>query len=395
MKGRRARFKQQRKRPIGVDLFCGAGGMSLGFENAGFTVVAAVDVSDVNVAAHEKNFPKAATICGDMRKLNGATIRQVGKLGELDIDVVFGGPPCQGFSVGGKQRLTDPRNALLFEFARLVAELQPKYFVMENVSGLLGERYAPLLDEFKRLLQNGGYSIVEPVLCLDAADFGVPQRRKRVFVLGFREDQNCPSYPKARRERVSVGNAIDDLKIVNRSKLLDGDSYRGPLGAATPYSLALREPRFSTPTRAITGFARTEHSPEVVTRFKQVRQGGVDPISRFIRLDRDGVAPTLRAGTGPENGSFMAPRPIHPDFPRCITVREAARLHSFPDWFVFHETKWKGFMQIGNSVPPALAKAVAEEIRRSLKGRLHAVRSPVKQTTDYWTPAGLRHAAKR
>ena len=341
--------------------------MSLGFEQAGFTVAAAVDVSAINAKVHETNFPKAATICADMRQLDGTTIRRIAALGEVDIDVVFGGPPCQGFSVGGKQRTSDPRNELLLEFARLVTELQSKYFVMENVAGLLGDRYAPLLKEFKRVLRRGGYSILEPVMCLDAANFGVPQRRKRVFVLGWREGESAPSYPKARRDRVSVGAAIDDLKIASRSKLVDGDSYTGPLGAPTQYSRALRKPRNGISLKAITGFARTAHSPEVVERFKRVKQGGVDLISRFIRLDRKGVAPTLRAGTGAENGRFMAPRPIHPDYPRCISLREAARLHSFPDWFVFHDTKWNGFMQVGNAVPPALGKTVAGEIERSLR----------------------------
>ena len=341
--------------------------MSLGFEQAGFTVASAVDVSAINAKVHETNFPKAATLCADIRQLDGATIRQSAALGEVDIDVVFGGPPCQGFSVGGKQRIGDPRNELLLEFARLVTELQSKYFVMENVAGLLGDRYAPLLKEFKRVLRRGGYFILEPVMCLDAANFGVPQRRKRVFVVGWREGESAPSYPKERRDRVSVGAAIDDLRIVNRSKLVDGDSYAGRLGVPTPYSRSLRKQRNGSALKAITGFARTAHSAEVVERFKLVKQGKVDPISRFIRLDPSSVAPTLRAGTGSENGRFMAPRPIHPDYPRCISVREAARLHSFPDWFVLHGTKWNGFMQIGNAVPPALAKAVAGEVKKSLR----------------------------
>jgi DNA (cytosine-5)-methyltransferase 1 len=365
--------------------------MSLGFEQAGFTVAAAVDLSEINARIHEKNFPNTATICGDVRELDGASIRRIAKLEDVNIDVVFGGPPCQGFSIGGKQLITDPRNELLLEFARLVTELQPNYFVMENVAGLLGERYAPLLKKFTRVLREGGYSFVEPLIYLDAADFGVPQRRKRVFVLGCREGEAIPSYPMARRDRVSVGAAIDDLKITNRSKLVDGDSYSGPLGAPTPYSLALRKPRGRSRLTTITGFARTAHSAEVVERFRRVKQGGVDPISRFIRLDRDSVAPTLRAGTGAENGRFMAPRPIHPDYPRCITVREAARLHSFPDWFVFHDTKWNGFMQVGNSVPPVLAKAVADEIKRSLKRKPNA--PPAVPRNDF-TPNGDRQIAQ-
>lgn len=392
MKGAQ-KLSQQRRgtRPIGVDLFCGAGGMSLGFEQAGFTVAAAVDISRVNAKVHERNFPKAITICGDVRDLDGATIRRTANLGRIDIDVVFGGPPCQGFSVGGKQRVGDPRNELLLEFARLVTELHPKYFAMENVAGLLSDRYAPLLRQFKRVLRCGGYSILEPVICLDAADFGVPQRRKRVFVLGWRKGENALLYPRVRRGRIFVGSAIDDLKIVNGSTLVDGDSYSGPLGPPTSYSRALRKSRGGSSLKVITGFARTAHSAEVVERFRRVKQGHVDSISRFIRLDRQDVAPTLRAGTGAENGRFMAPRPIHPDYPRCICVREAARLHSFPDWFIFHDTKWNGFMQVGNSVPPALAKAVAHKIKTSLVRGPNAARAKPR---DHFAPHGDRQIAQ-
>jgi DNA (cytosine-5)-methyltransferase 1 len=382
---------KKRQPAIAVDLFCGAGGMSLGFEQAGFDVVAAVDASRINATAHERNFPKAVTICADVRELDGASIRQKAELEHADIDVVFGGPPCQGFSVGGKQRLSDPRNELLLEFARLVVELRPRYFVMENVAGLLRERYGLLLQKFLRVIKRGGYSVVEPIVSLDAADFGVPQRRKRVFVLASRIGERAPSYPTPRCYRVSVDAAIGDLKVVNRAKLVDGDSYGGVLGPATPYSLLLRQPRGRTGEQVITGFARTEHSAEVVERFRRVKQGSVDLISRFIRLHPNGVAPTLRAGTGSENGRFMAPRPIHPDYPRCITVREAARLHSFPDWFVFHDTKWNGFMQIGNSVPPALARAVAEEIKRSLREKSNGAQAKPRY---HFAPNGDREVAQ-
>jgi DNA (cytosine-5)-methyltransferase 1 len=343
--------------------------MSLGFVQAGFKVVAAIDVSQTNVGLHKRNFPRTTTICQDVRRLTGASIRTKARLGRATIDVVFGGPPCQGFSIGGKQRVTDARNKLLLEFARIVTELKPRYFVMENVAGLLAKRYAPLVAKFKRVLRKGGYTIVEPVLRLDAVRFGVPQRRRRVFVLGHRKGVRAPSYPSPTDERVTVGAAIDDLKVaVAMASAAKRDSYAGRLGTPSQYASTLRRRGVGALTNSIAGLAVTEHSEEVLKRFKGVKPGGVDAISRFIRLARDGVAPTLRAGTGPENGRFMAPRPIHHDDARCITVREAARLHSFPDWFAFHETKWNGFMQIGNSVPPRLARAVASEIKRSLSG---------------------------
>lgn len=354
--------------PIAIDLFCGAGGMSLGFERAGFRLAAAVDASKVGANVHEKNFPNVTIICEDMKNLTGATIRRKAGLGREKIAVVFGGPPCQGFSIGGKRNARDPRNLLVLEFARLVVELRPRYFVMENVAGLLRPQHAPVLARFKYRLRKGGYWTVDPILSLNAADFGVPQRRKRTFILGYRDGEIAPTYPKPLKKRVTVGVAIGDLKCVERADLVDGDGYAGRLGFPSAYAGHLRGSRRAAKngSRVITGFARTKHSLKTIERFKRVEPGGVDPVSRFIRLKRSGLAPTLRAGTGFENGRFMAPRPIHPDYPRCICLREAARLHSFPDWFVFHETKWHGFMQIGNSVPPALAHAVANEMVKAL-----------------------------
>ena len=354
--------------PIAIDLFCGAGGMSLGFDRAGFRLAAAVDLSKINTNIHEKNFPNATTICEDVKNLTGAMLRRRAGLGREKIAVVFGGPPCQGFSIGGKRNARDPRNLLMLEFARLVVELRPRYFVMENVAGLLRPQHSPVLARFKYRLRRGGYSIVDPILSLNAADFGVPQRRKRAFILGYRGGETAPTYPDPVRTLVTVGAAIDDLKCVERDQLVDGDGYTGRLGTPSAYARQLRRPLGATMngSRIITGFARTTHSLKTIKRFKRVKPGGVDSVSRFIRLKRSGVAPTLRAGTGFENGRFMAPRPIHPDYPRCICLREAARLHSFPDWFVFHETKWHGFMQIGNSVPPVLAHAVAAEMMKVL-----------------------------
>src|SRR5204862_4715125 len=118
------------------------------------------------------NFPRTRAIQADVRDLTASVLRKKAKLGRRRVDVVFGGPPCQGFSVGGKQQLHDPRNQLLMEFARLVVEIRPRYFVMENVAGLLGVQYQPLLRKFKRRLADGGYDIIEPLSRLDAADFG-------------------------------------------------------------------------------------------------------------------------------------------------------------------------------------------------------------------------------
>lgn len=372
-------------RPTAIDLFCGAGGMTLGFEQAGFNVVAAFDLAEFNISTHEANFPHTSAFSVDLAKETGATLRELAKLGGRDIDVVFGGPPCQGFSVGGRRDADDARNLLVYDFARLVRQLCPKYFVMENVKGLMASHARPVLDSFIRRIKKSGYAIVEPIRVLNAADYGVPQRRWRTIILGYRDDLPAPEYPEPRgcvtkdgtRFDPVVKDAIADLPTLELfDALFEADEFDGRLDdTINPYALLMRgvttDPTDKSPPRKVnsqrlTGCLRTKHSKETVRRFRSTRSGGAEPISRYIRLAWDDVAPTIRAGTGTDRGSHTAPRPIHPKLPRCISAREAARLHSLPDWFQFHGTRWHDFRQIGNSVPPLLARAVARQIADAL-----------------------------
>jgi len=369
-----------KRRPIAIDLFSGVGGLGLGAEQAGFAVDAAFDCELFNVETHRRNFPDCVCEFADLGKASGSHLLERSNLSEETIDVLIGGPPCQGFSVGGKRDLDDKRNQLVFEYARLVREIRPRYFVMENVQGLLSTHSKSILDAFVRRVKRNGYRVVEPIQVLNAADYGVPQRRKRVFVLGYLKDLIAPKYPapvtskggKGRSRRITVRDAIIDLpRIEEYERLLTVDSFgRMPPQPRLKYAKRMRgtvrdDNDFSVARSApleLTGFLRTDHSPQVRKRFSEVPQGGVDSISRYIRLSWSDVAPTLRAGTGGDRGRHTAPRPIHPEMPRCITTREAARLHSFPDWFEFHGTRWNDFRQIGNSVPPLLARAVLESI---------------------------------
>lgn len=376
----------KKKRPIALDLFCGVGGLGLGVEQAGFDVVAAFDALEFNVETHKKNFPHTKSFVADLSKLNGAELLELSKLRLGQLDLVTGGPPCQGFSVGGKRDLDDERNLLVYRFATLVKQLSPKYFLMENVQGLMTGHSRPVLDSFVRRVKHAGYRIVDPIKVLDAADFGVPQRRKRVIVLGYRKDLAPPNYPETltpehgfgRRRRMTVKDALSDLPIVDgEDEFLVEDTFRGSLRIPNrKYARLLRgldreDSDLSVSrhcfTEGLTGFLRTQHSKAVVKRFQKTAPGSAEPISRYIRLNWDSVSPTLRAGTGTDHGSHTAPRPIHPEFPRCITTREAARLHSFPDWFLFHGTRWHDFRQIGNSVPPRLGRAIAQEIFKVLQ----------------------------
>jgi len=279
----------------------------------------------------------------------------------------------------GKRALDDPRNRLLLEFVRLTAELNASYFVFENVKGLTVGRHRQLLDELIEAFQQRGYDVLLPYRVLNAADFGVPQDRQRLFLIGARKGLALPNYPSASTaSRVGVWEAIGDLPDIDQyDELVDSDSTdAAKLGKPSRYAKVLRgtvadDADFSYPRewnpKRLTSSMRTLHTALSQKRFEATAHGKVEPISRFLKLDPKGLSNTLRAGTGSDRGAFTSPRPIHPHMARCITVREAARLHSYPDWFRFHVTKWHGFRQIGNSVPPLLGRAVASQVVRAMK----------------------------
>jgi DNA (cytosine-5)-methyltransferase 1 len=271
---------------------------------------------------------------------------------------------------------------LILEFARLVRELKPRYFVVENVRGLLYAYSRPILASFVRRIRLAGYDVVSPIKTLDASHFGVPQKRQRAFLLGYRKKLPAPEYPQPPmiNEKTikppTVNDAIGDLpNLSEHDELLTSNVFTGKLGKASSYASVLRGdpagasdlayPRVRT-VGGLGGCLRTVHTSETVERFRATEPGSYELKSRCYRLSLNGTAFTLRAGTLPAQGSFTAARPIHPTQPRCITTREAARLHSFPDWFEFHPTKWHGFRQVGNAVPPLFAKAVALKITEAL-----------------------------
>jgi DNA (cytosine-5)-methyltransferase 1 len=371
----------ENKRPIGIDLFAGAGGMSLGFEQAGFEIVASVDYDPIHCATHEFNFPGCATICRSVTGLDGRSIREIAKISKRDIDVVFGGAPCQGFSLIGKRALDDPRNALVHHFVRLVSELRPKYFVFENVKGLTIGEHKRFLEEIIEAFRNAGYLVEENYRVLNAADFGVPQDRRRLFLMGARKGYTLPKYPEPThfrpdgrcslpfvKQTPTVFEAIGDLPEVEEfDVLLERDWVFAKFAKPSSYAQVLKEfNETRNGLELLSSSLRTIHTVLSKRRFRDTRPGDVEPVSRFLKLDPNGISNTLRAGTASDRGAFTSPRPIHPVSPRCITVREAARLHSYPDRFRFHVTKWHGFRQIGNSVPPLLAQTVAAKFIEKL-----------------------------
>ena len=346
-----------------IDLFCGAGGFSLGAHLAGFSTVLAVDKDPILTSAFTRNFPATKLLLADLSLTSGeALVSAAGIAAGEDIGII-GGPPCQGFSLMGKRRISDSRNELLHHYFRLVAEIQPRFFIMENVPGLLLGNVRRLLEE--SLSGITGYGILGPVK-INANDYGAATNRDRVIIIGLRDSDAIPTsclQECVRPTRMTVADAIRDLPNPRKS----GTGLYRKVKTLSSYAASAREQhgrlgdesiRALVAGGRVTGLYPTQHKVSVVKRFSMVSPGKSDPISRCPRLSWDAPAPTLRAGTGPDHGSFQSVRPLHPDQPRVITVREAARLQGFPDWFDFHETKWHSFRMIGNSVSPIMAQAM-------------------------------------
>ena len=377
-------------RPVGIDLFAGAGGLSLGFEQAGFDIATAVEVDPVHCAIHKFNFPQTAIVPRRVESVSGAGIAEAAGIRGRRVDCVFGGAPCQGFSLIGHRILHDPRNRLVREFVRLVAELDARTFVFENVKGLTVGRHRALLDELVEEFSTAGYEVRVPWRILNAGHFAVPQNRERLILLGARKGEALPDYPIPQTNVAGKPQRIEDLPdgptcADALRDLPDADAFGALLDADSVGTIAFGEPTTYTAglrclandawhygyvrkwdSQIMTSSARTRHTPISSRRFRATEPGTVEPISRFFKLAETGVSNTLRAGTDGARGAFTSPRPIHYRYDRCVTVREMARLHGFPDWFRFHVTKWHGARQIGNAVPPPLARAIAGEIAKAL-----------------------------
>jgi len=309
------------------------------------------------------NFPQSRLLLADVSRLKARDIRRC--VGE--VDGMFGGPPCQGFSNIGLRRKGDPRRDLLLDFFRLVAELRPSFFVMENVPGLGQSDTKHLLDRALESVSKN-YKLLGPLI-FDAAEFGAATRRPRLFVIGMDSSRSDPitkeEINRRKRPAATVQAAISDLqnaKLIRNEDEYDVWKFSGG-GRPSEYSRLLR-----SKTGEFTGHTITTHTREVKSRFAKVPQGEVDSVGRHPRLSWDGQCTTLRAGTGRDKGSFQSVRPIHPDKDRVITVREAARLQGFPDDFRFHPTTWHSFRMIGNSVSPIMARAIFSAIAKKIEG---------------------------
>jgi DNA (cytosine-5)-methyltransferase 1 len=372
-------------RPLVLDLFAGCGGFSLGFEQAGFDIAGCVEIDPIHCLTHHFNFPYSTVVQSDITKLPSAEItRRIGP----DIDIIIGGAPCQGFSLIGKRNFEDQRNQLVREFLRVIRDIRPKFFVFENVKGITLGKHKSFVRELIEEAEKIGYKTASPYRVLDARNYSVPQARKRFILMGARIDQPVPSYPcfvtspsidSGEDENTllptpTCSEVLDDIPNAdNYDELLTSDSVM--VGSwPEAYSALLRYYRPSHDRdwiyghkrdwnkQFLTSSARTRHTSISTSRFMSTAAGEVEPHSRFYKLEANGYSNTLRAGTDSSRGAFTSPRPIHYQHARCVTVREMARLHGYPDWFRFHVTKWHGARQIGNSVPPPMARAIASAI---------------------------------
>lgn len=352
--------------------------MALGIEKAGFDIALAIDYDGWHVATHKRNFPYGKAVCEQVQNLDAQKIRTLSELPD-EIDLIFGGPPCQGFSNMGLRDTQDPRNSLIFHFARIVDEIRPKAFIMENVTGLNMGATKTVFESFLATVGDN-YNVTLPVQVLSATDFCVPQKRNRLFVLGVRKDiGSIAAYPSPSADKTpSVKDAIADLPRVETDDSLfkyDSALYSCLPDQKNPYASIARgfsrqandfsHERLWDNSR-VSGCQRVKHTESAIDLYRATEPGGVVPGHKLPRLHPDGLCPTLRAGATSERGSHTAPRPIHPYIPRVITAREAARLHGYPDWFAFYPAKMHAYRQIGNSVCPPVAHAVGLKIIAAL-----------------------------
>ncbi len=335
---------KKHKRLNAVALFAGGGGFHIGMEKAGFNVLLASDIEPAAELTHKENWPKLPFICKDIRELKTEEILELTK--NKKPDIIFGGPPCQGFSTIGAKMSSDPRNVLFDHYARIVGDLKPKYFLFENVKSLTTMYGGQFKDNIIRKFSKIGYTCYETIL--NSADFGVPQFRERVFIFGTLSDAPFmfpnPTHGNGLKDYETVGQHIMDL--------------------------------VNTKHESINGHSILNHSETVISRYKLIPEGGKLPppeqlpieIRRknfgntYKRLDRK--APSLTMVPG--NNAF----PIHPVEHRSLTPREAARLQTFPDSHKFIGDRRRQCILVGNAVPPLLAENIGKAIMEHHQGNI-------------------------
>jgi DNA (cytosine-5)-methyltransferase 1 len=345
-----------------IDLFAGVGGLSQGFIQAGFDIPLAIEYKEDIAASFQKNHLGTEVIAKDIRDIDLLDIASRFK----GIDVVMGGPPCQGFSQKGKRlNLSDERNFMFKHFVLFVETLKPKFFLLENVPTITTTNDGFFKDEIINSFREIGYDVRAKVL--NAVNFGVPQNRRRAFFLGQLEKLDV-ELPEGNGLKTTIKEAIYDLPFILSGQGEDFYEY------TTGHPLSIFQEKMRKESTGIFNHLSTKHSKIALERLALIPKGkGKEVLPKehrtksiysgtWTRLKEDEQAATIttRFDT-PSSGLFT-----HPILDRCLTVREAARIQSFPDKFIFHGNKSSQMIQVGNAVPPLLAETIAKEILKHL-----------------------------
>ena len=341
-----------------IDLFCGAGGLSYGFEQAGFDVLLGIDNDKMALKTFEQNHRDSKTIFGDITNVDYEQIKSA--IGDKKIHVIVGGPPCQGMSLSGPRKFDDPRNKLYLSFIRLVKEIQPSIFIVENVIGLVSLFGGAIRDSIIREFESLGYTVQYKIML--ASEYGVPQARRRVVFVGYKHGQF--EYPSPMSKGVTCENALSDLPPLDNELGQEiQDYYTEP---QNDYQRLMR-----VNSNKVYNHISANHSAHVKDTIALIPAGKnykalpKDFISSrkfnvaWTRFPIDKPAPTIDTGHRHH---------FHYKYNRVPTVRECARIQSFPDDFIFYGNKTEQFRQVGNAVPPLMAKAIAEQVLVTLNG---------------------------
>lgn len=336
-----------------IDLFCGIGGLSLGFENAGFEVAAAIDMWDDAIKTYNHNRTEKIAQTMSVEVFNETVLPELVK--KEHITGVIGGPPCQGFSTVGKREIDDSRNKLYLEFYKAVKIAKPDFFVIENVKGMLTLNKGAFVDDImKRFGESGlGYTISKQLV--NAADYGVPQNRYRVIFVGIRNKQF--NFPPALGYRLSSKDGIGDLEGS------DNEHYARKPQNEFQSRMRGKETRLKNQDY-------TAHSEQTISIISQIPDGGNIKClpAEYWQVRKYNKAFERMSSSRPSNTIDTGHRNyFHYAEPRIPTVRESARIQSFPDSFEILGTRGSQYKQVGNAVPPLLAQAIAEEIIKTLK----------------------------
>ena len=343
-----------------LDLFCGAGGLSLGFQLAGFKIVGGIDFQIDAIKTHEFNFKNSVSICGDIKEISDDKIK---KMFANKVDIIIGGPPCQGFSAGNRQQIeNDSRNKLFFEFIRFVKILQPKAIVIENVRQILTKDNGFAKNKIFEILEEQGYNV--DVRVLTSSDYGVPQTRSRAIFIGIKKEIGNFDYDNIKKTKkiVTVKEAIGELyslengtelELKNQPRTKFQKYVRSKNNLITNHEPKYPNEEVQERIRYVPQVGNWRDVPEHLWKVKRNNRHS----SAYKRLDEN--KPSITIDTGHMNY-------FHPLYNRVPTVRESARLQSFPDDFTFIGTPTSQLRQVGNAVPPLMAKAVAELVKEVL-----------------------------